>query len=484
MRFAPEYVAHVLTDNFEDAKTYLLAPLMSIHYAHLVMLTEQGIVSRDDARVLRTALDAIRLNEVKGIAFDGTYEDLFFYLEHLIAESAGEQTAGRLHTARSRNDIAMTTYRMWQRQSIAALARGTLTLRQALLDLAAQHVHTIYGAHTHTQPAQVMTVAHYLLSIVEEMERHGTRLAAAYGSTNVNPLGACAITGTGFPIDRFRTSELLGFDAPTGNTYGSIATVDYLIEGVAATANTVVGLGRVVQDLLLWGTMEFGYLRLSEGFVQSSSIMPQKRNPVALEHARGIGSQAVGQAQAIMTAVHNTPFGDINDTEDDLQPLIASMYRDATRMVSIVGAALKDAQFNVARMEARAGEGGTTITELADTLARNHDLPFGTAHRIAGKVIRGRNDDPSARMSELLAAASREVLGSPLGYDEAQLERVLSPRHFVEIRKTHGGPAPERTTEAIAASRTKLQADETFWQARAEALATAAATLTREVAAL
>ena len=484
MRFAPEYVTHVLTDNFEDAKTFLLAPLMSIHYAHLVMLTEQRIVSRDDARVLRRALDAISPEAVRKMPFDGTYEDLFFYLEHLIAESAGEQTAGRLHTARSRNDIAMTTYRMWQRQSIASLAQATLALRSALLGLAAEHTGTIYGAHTHTQPAQVMTVAHYLLAIVEQLERDGRRLEHAYEATNVNPLGACAITGTGFPIDRFRTSDLLGFDGPTGNTYGSIATVDYVLEGVSATAIAIVGLGRVVQDLLLWGTMEVGYLRLSEGFVQSSSIMPQKRNPVALEHARGIGSQAVGQAQAIITAVHNTPFGDINDTEDDLQPLIASMYRDATRMVSIVAAALKDAQFDVERMEARAGEGGTTITELADTLARDHNLPFGTAHKIAGKVIRGRNDHPESCMSDLLTAASREVLGSPVSYDEAHLERVLSPRHFVEIRTTHGGPAPERTTEAIAQSRALLAVDEAWWQARKDSLASAEARLRQEVAAL
>lgn len=484
MRFAPEYVTHVLTDNFEDAKTFLLAPLMSIHYAHLVMLAERHIVSKDDARVLARALDAISPEAVRTMPFDGTYEDLFFYLEHLIAESAGEQTAGRLHTARSRNDIAMTTYRMWQRQSIASLAQATLALRSALVGLAAEHTGTIYGAHTHTQPAQVMTVAHYLLAIVEQLERDGKRLERAYRATNVNPLGACAITGTGFPIDRFRTSELLGFDGPTGNTYGSIATVDYLLEGVSATAIAIVGLGRVVQDLLLWGTMEVGYLRLSEGFVQSSSIMPQKRNPVALEHARGIGSQAVGQAQAIITAVHNTPFGDINDTEDDLQPLIASMYRDATRMVTIVAAALKDAQFNVERMAERAGEGGTTITELADTLARDHGLPFGTAHKIAGKVIRGRYDDPSARMSDLVAAASTEVLGAPIAYDEATLERVLSPRHFVEIRKTHGGPAPERTTEAIAQSRALLAADEGWWKARKDALAAAESRLRHEAAAL
>ena len=156
MRFAPEYVANVLNDNFEDAKALLLAPLMSIHYAHLVMLTERHIISRDDARVLRAALDGISVDAVRQVPFDGTYEDLFFYLEHLIAASAGEQVAGRLHTARSRNDIAMTTYRMWQRDGIAALADGTLALRSALLGLAAQHTDTLYGAHTHTQPAQVL----------------------------------------------------------------------------------------------------------------------------------------------------------------------------------------------------------------------------------------------------------------------------------------------------------------------------------------
>jgi argininosuccinate lyase len=484
MRFAPEYVSNVLNDNFEDAKTLLLEPLMSIHYAHLVMLTERHIIAHDDARALRQALDGIAVDDVRRVPFDGAHEDLFFYLEHLIAAAAGEQVAGRLHTARSRNDIAMTTYRMWQRDFIGALADGTLTLRAALLGLAAQHTGTLYGAHTHTQPAQVSTIAHYLLAIVEQLERDAKRLESAYRSTNMSPLGACAITGTGFPIDRHRTSELLGFDGPTGNTYGSIATVDYMLEGVSATAITIVGLGRVVQDLLLWGTMEFGYLRLAEGFVQSSSIMPQKRNPVALEHARGLGSQAVGQAQAILTTVHNTPFGDIVDTEDDLQPLIASMFRDATRMVTIVAAALEDAQFNVEHLAARAGEGGTTITELADTLARDHGLPFGTAHKIAGLVIRARNDTPSASVSRLLVKASTDVLGSPIVYDDLGVEDMLSPRRFVAIRKTHGGPAPERTTEAIARSRAALAADEAWWKGRRDALARAAAVLRAEAARL
>src|SRR5688572_11613570 len=440
MKFAPEYVTNVLNDNFEDAKELLLSPLMAINYAHLVMLAETGIISAADARALRDALDGISLERVRQVLYDGTYEDLFFYIERLIDQACGADIAGRLHTARSRNDLAMTMYRMRQREFIAALASAALDLREALIALAERHKETVYGAHTHTQPAQPTTIAHYLLAIIEQLERDSVRLGAAYDATNRNPLGACAITGTGFPIDRDRTSELLGFSGPTCNTYGSIATVDYLLESVSATSVLVVGLGRVIQDLLLWCTMEFGYLRLSDGFVQGSSIMPQKRNPVALEHARAIGSKAVGQAQAIMTAVHNTPFGDIVDTEDDLQPLVASMFRDATRTLTLVAAAMRGADFNVDRLASRAGEGGTTLTELADSLVREEDVPFRTAHGIAALLLKARTEDPSASLSDSLSKASKALLGRSLDYREDLLETVMSPKHFVQVRRTFGGP--------------------------------------------
>ena len=481
MKFAPEYITHVLNENFEDAKQLLLSPLMAINYAHLVMLAEQRIISGQDARALRDALDGIALDTVREVHYDGTYEDLFFYIERLIDKACGEDVAGRLHTARSRNDLAMTMYRMHQRASIAGLAGATLDLRDALLALAARHTETIYGAHTHTQPAQPTTIAHYLLAIIEQLERDNARLGAAFESTNLNPLGACAITGTGFPIDRRRTSELLGFNGPTGNTYGSIATVDYLLESVSATSVLIVGLGRVIQDLLLWCTMEFGYLRLSDGFVQGSSIMPQKRNPVALEHARAIGSKAVGQAQAIVTTVHNTPFGDIVDTEDDLQPLIASMFRDATRMVTLVAAAMRLAEFDTARLASRAAAGGTTLTELADTLVRDHGLPFRSAHAIAAALLRARTEDPQAPLSATLSKASAAILGKALEYSEADLETILSPRHFVQIRTTHGGPAPAETRRAIGESQRRLQTDREAWQLRSERLAKAESQLDARV---
>src|SRR4030095_12931126 len=236
-------------------------------------------------------------------------------------------------------------------------------------------------------------------------------------------------------------------------------TVDYLLESVSATCVLIVGLGRVIQDLLLWCTMEFGYLRLSEGFVQGSSIMPQKRNPVALEHARAIGSKSVGQAQAIVTAVHNTPFGDIVDTEDDLQPLVASMFRDAIRMVKLGAAAMRLADFDVARLASRAGIGGTTLTELADTLVRDHQLSFRCAHGIAALLLKARIEDPDVALSGALAKASEALLGRPLNYSEAELQRVMSPQHFVEVRKTWGGPASSETSRALAESRTLLAAD-------------------------
>ncbi len=484
MPFAPEYLQCVLHQNFADAKAFFLGPLMSIHHAHLVMLTAQGIVSAEDAHTIRLALDSISQDEVRGAAFDADCEDLYYYIERRISDRCGDALAGRLHTARSRNDIDMTMYRMRQRESILELMAATFGLRRALLLLAERHRETIFAVHTHTQRAQPTTVAHYMLAVEEQLGRDALRLQAAYERTNCNPLGACAITGTGFPIDRELTSRLLGFAKPTVNTYGSIATVDYLLESVSATAVLLAGHGRFVQDLLLWSMSEFHYLRLGDGFVQSSSIMPQKRNPVALEHARAIGSKALGQAQAIMSSVHNTPFGDIVDTEDDLQPLVFAMFADAVRTVTLVAAALETAEFDAAGLESRAGDGWTTLTELADTLARERGLPFGTTHAIARLLVAGRERNPDQPMSELLKEASTTVLGEPLDYSGERLAAILSPRHFVEVRRTWGGPAPEETARASKVAQEQLQADEQWWATATGALHDAASTLDARSAAL
>ena len=472
MAFDPDYIRLVLNENFEDAKALLLEPMMAIHYGHLAMLARQSVVSPADARRIRDALRSLDVEALQQASFSGQSEDLFFHIDGLIAGACGRDVAGRLHTARSRNDMAITMYRMNLRRDVLVLAEATLKLRGSLLGLAARHVGTIYPAHTHTQPAQPTTVAHYLLAVVEELERSTARLTAAYRTTNRNPLGACAITGTGFPIDRDLTSDLLGFDGPTGNTYGSIASVDYLLESAAAASTLVVGTGRFVHDMLLWCTAEVGYLRLPDGYVQVSSIMPQKRNPVALEHARSILSKGFGELQAIPSMVHNTPFGDIVDTEDDLQPLVSHAFTDARRGVELTAASMANAEFDVTRMRARATEGWVTVTELADTLAREHGLAFSAAHHAASAVVANAREMPDAALADLVARATAAA-GQEVRLTAAEIARILSPEHFVEIRRTPGGPSSAVVTAAIARATAALDHDRNEIAAMREALAAA-----------
>jgi len=464
MPFDPDYIRLVLNENFEDAKRAFLEPLMAIHYAHLVMLTEQRIVPLDAARRIRNGLDAIDVDAVRRACYDGCDEDLFFHIERLLTSACGPDIAGRLHTARSRNDIDMALYRLQLRQLLLQGLAASAGLGAVLVELASKHVDTIFPAHTHTQPAQPTTVAHYLLAMIEQLERDHGRLTAAFRTVNQNPLGACAITGTGFPIDRDRTAELLGFDRPTGNTYGSVASADYLLESVSAVQVALVGLGRFVQDLLLWCTVEFDYVRLPDGFVQTSSVMPQKRNPVALEHARALASKALGQAVGISVAIHNTPYGDVVDTEDDLQPLVSSMFHDAIRATALVAAAMRQAEFNVVRMRERASAAWITVTELADTLAREHELPFRTAHSIAAGVVRDAQQQTGVKatrpLSETIEKLSRDLAGHPIAISDEELRKVLSPEYFVAVRKTPGGPAREVIEPAIAVARERLDLHE------------------------
>jgi argininosuccinate lyase len=442
---APVYADTVLTQNFEDAKRYFLDSLLEIHYAHTRMLARQGIITAADETTLIRALDSLDREAIAKVVYDGSYEDLFFYIESLLQNAAGIDTAGKMHTARSRNDIAITLYRMTARRELLKLALAVAELRGVLLDLAGRHLETVMPAHTHTQPAQPTTLAHYLLAAIEFLGRDSARIQSAFAHVNLSPLGAAALTTTGFPIDRRQTMHALGFEGLAENSYGAIAAIDYLTESAAAVAVAMVNLGKLVQDLLLWSTREFGFLRLSDAFVQSSSIMPQKRNPVALEHARILASRALGEAQAVLTCAHNTPFGDINDSEDDLQPLIFTMFTDALRALKLLAGAVRAVEVDRDALARRASQDFLTVTELADTLVRQEKMSFREAHALVAQTVQacGDNDDPGAIASTLLA------LRPSLRLTRQEIDRALDPDHFVRIRNLQGGPAPERTSEAI-----------------------------------
>jgi argininosuccinate lyase len=441
---AARYTETVLAVNFADAQKHFLDALMDLHFAHGVMLAEQGMLTRDEVRAVLSGLRRIDRTALATATYDGSVEDFFFHVERELTRVCDPQAAAKLHTARSRNDIDITLYRMRIREELLLVHRAIAEAARVLLDLASRHLDTVMPAHTHTQPAQPTTLAHYLCAAIECFARDLPRLEAAYKTVNVNPLGACAITTTGFPIDRHRTAELLGFEGLQVNSYGAIAAVDYIAESAAAVMTSLLTLGKLVQDLLTWSTVEYGFLRLSDGYVQCSSIMPQKRNPVALEHTRILASRGLGEAQGLFTAMHNTPFGDIVDSEDDLQPLIFLMFEDARRAWSLVGPALRGATFDAARLRERAGQHFLTVTELADTLVREEGISFHDAHKLVSIAVNAdRNDHRHERLADCVIDNAAGVLGRALHTPRAKLIEALDPDYFVKIRRIPGGPAPE-----------------------------------------
>ncbi|MFV0387442.1 MAG: argininosuccinate lyase [Pyrinomonadaceae bacterium] len=458
------YKDTVLADSFEDAKRYFLDAYLEVDFAHAIMLSETEIISKDDLRKLLGALKAIDFERVNEKVYDGSFEDLFFFLQQLITENCGGDidVAGKLHTARSRNDIDVTIYRLRLRKDLLKLIDATMILRAVLLDLASQHHETLIPEYTHTQPAQPSTLAHFLLAMSENLGRDIKRLRSAFENMNFCPLGAGAITTTGFPINRFRVAELLGFNAPVRNSYGSIASNDYFTECLGAMATLLVNIGKFSQEFLQMASMEFGVIRLPDGYVQGSSIMPQKRNPVAIEHIRALSSKALGQTLGVFTSIHNTPFGDINDVEDDLQPLIYSAVRDTNRAVTLFGGALSTATFNTEILNQRANGNFITVTELADTLVRNEGLAFRVSHKIVGTAVRAALAAGSEITHQILQASANEVLGREVKLSETELEKVLSARNFVAIRKIYGGPAPEETKKSLAEQR-NAEIDDNAW---------------------
>jgi len=448
---APIYAETVLNHTFADGQRFFFEPLMWIHYAHVLMLAKQKIITREEARTILAGLDNLDRKKILRARYDGSVEDLYFYVERELANAIGEEIAGKLHIARSRNDIDVTQYRMKLRLEVLSIANHLTELRAALITLAQANLKTVMPAHTHTQPAQPTTLAHYLSAAIEFITRDIARLRAAFATINRNPLGACAITTTGFPINREHTTRLLGFEGVVENSYYAIGGIDYLLEAVSVLATAMVSLGRFTQDLLLWATQEFSFITLNDGFVQTSSIMPQKRNPVALEHVRILLSRAFSQSQAVMTSVHNTPFGDINDVEDPLQPLVYNAFDDAARAVKLLTGAVGAIVIDRESLKRKASGSFLTMTELADTLVREEGLSFKIAHRLVTQTVKRVSGIHAshAEIADALLSVAEESLGQPLQTSRAKLIDALSPLHFVEVRQIIGGPAPNQVADFL-----------------------------------
>lgn len=453
------YKRVVLEPAYDEAKENFVDYMMQINIAHLVMLQEQGLVSEVEAKKIGKAISEIDREFYKNSSFSTEFEDLFFQIENDLITKAGD-IAGNLHIARSRNDMGIAIYRMTIRKKLLGLMKALFELQESLHVFANEHVETIMIGYTHTQQAQPTTLAHYIKGLIDKLDRDFIRLQAAYKTVNRSSMGAAALTTTGFAISRERMQELLAFDDIIENAWDSVAGADYLMEVSTAVQMASLNLGRSVQDLLTWATQEFNAFKIADPYVQVSSIMPQKRNPVSLEHTRALLSAVVGDTNTVLMMIHNTPFGDINDTEDDLQPYLWRSLEKLCGVYELLTSVFATMHVNKEGLEKRARESFANVTELADTLVRVEKFSFRQAHHIVSNAVSTLKASGIEKLSDLtydlVNRESVNVLNQSLTLTEAQFTKALCPRNFVELRTILGGPASKTMVGSLMQSQSRL----------------------------
>jgi len=459
---AAEFKDTVLAPLFEDFKRHHAQELMAIHHAHGIMLCECGWLKPDEWRALIHALaSATNGLDPATLIYTGEHEDYFFWLESQLRHHLGADLAGRLHTGRSRNDIDQTMYKMSLRQRLLALLARLETLIAMLLRRAEQGASTLVVAYTHGQPAQPSTFGHYLGALIEMLLRDASRLLQALRGVDRCSMGAAAITTSGFKLDRARVASLLGFAEVQENAYGCIAAVDYLAETYAAVKLLCLGLGRFVQDLNSWTGFEIRHITVPNAFVQISSIMPQKRNPVPVEHLRLILSLSAGRAETVLTALHNTPFTDMNDAEGEVQAAGYAAFDSLDRALLLLTGFMEAIEINEARVRHHIAESCITITEVADTLVRDEGISFRQAHELASDLARrmlARHLTLETLPFADFMEAFTDAIGRPPGIDEARLREIATPEHFIAVRDMFGGPGPMALQASLARYRAGLAA--------------------------
>jgi argininosuccinate lyase len=449
------YVDHLLRPVFNDQRDYLFKQMFQIHRSHVVMLAEQTILDKKETGVILQGVEAVAQTDYQKLEYNPQFEDLFFMMEHKISEHIGPDLAGKMHIARSRNDMGVAMYRLALREHILVLLESSQLLADALLEKIEEHAETVMTAYTHTQPAQPTTFGHYLTAILDVFLRDIKKLWSAYETVNRSPMGAAALSTTGFPINRKRVCELLGFSELVENSYDAIAGADYLVESATAVLSVMINCGRWIQDFLQLVTREHNIIKVADPYVQISSIMPQKRNPVSIEHSRSLASSSAGEALAAIQMIHNTPFGDIVDTEDDLQPHLYRSYEKANRVIRLMHAVIRTMEVDKQRALNQAKTSCITITELADVLARDKNVAFRSAHQIASSIAKKCSQE-KLQLNEIPSRTVNEEIKKRCNVSLSQEEwnKIICPIAFIKRRNIQGGPNPEEVTR-IAEKRKK-----------------------------
>ncbi|MSO65594.1 MAG: argininosuccinate lyase [Alphaproteobacteria bacterium] len=418
--------------------------------AHCRMLVAQKILSSSDGDAILRGLDAIEQQIEQGtFVFDPRLEDIHMNIEARLKEMIGE-AAGRLHTARSRNDQVATDFRLWVRDAIDGLDPCLRVLQRSLLARAEQHAGTILPGYTHLQAAQPVTFGHHLLAYVEMFDRDRGRLHDCRARLNESPLGAAALAGTSHPIDRHATAAALGFARPMANSMDAVSARDFAVEFLAACAIAGVHLSRLAEEIVLWMSPPFGFITLSDAFSTGSSIMPQKRNPDAAELIRGKAGRLIGDLNALLITLKGLALTYAKDLQEDKEPVFDAadtLHLGLTAMAGMVD----DMTVNVAAMRAAAERGFVTATDLADWLVQTLGIPFREAHEVTGKLVR-LAEQANKGLADLTIEQMRDVVPAI----DRRVYEVLGVEQSLARRLSHGGTAPERVRDAIRVLRERL----------------------------
>ncbi|CAO3428582.1 argininosuccinate lyase [Azospirillum doebereinerae] len=418
--------------------------------AHAAMLAKQGIITQADADAIRDGLDRVKEEiDAGAFTFKVELEDIHMNVEARLAELIGEP-AKRLHTGRSRNDQVATDFKLWVRDALDRLDAGLTALQTALIDLAERNTDTVMPGFTHLQAAQPVSFGHHLLAYVEMFGRDRGRMRDARARLNECPLGSAALAGTPYPIDRFMTAEALGFNRPTANSLDAVSDRDFALEYLAAASICATHLSRFAEEIVIWCSAQFRFIRLSDAYTTGSSIMPQKKNPDAAELVRAKAGRVIGTLTGLLVVMKGLPLAYSKDMQEDKEPVFET---DDTLALCIAAAEgmVRDMQPNKPAMREAADRGFLNATDLADWLVRELDMPFREAHHVTGRAVKAA-EDRRVGLTELTLAELQAI--------EPRITEAVYPALSIEAsldsRRSFGGASPVRVKEAVKAARERF----------------------------
>ncbi len=437
------------TSSLEFDKRIFYADI-KCNLAHTTMLKEQGIISADNADQILKALNELESEGINALTLDSSVEDIHMALENYVTEKIGE-SAGFMHTGKSRNDQVATDLRLVLKEEIEEIEEELLDFIETIIGISSNHTESVMVGYTHLQHAQPTTFAHHLMAYANELRRDYERIEDAKKRVDMCPLGSAAMTGTGFKIDRERTSDLLGFRCVMENSMDAVSSRDFMAEVVFALSMLASNISKISEELIIWSTYEFRLIEISDEYSSTSSIMPQKKNPDVAEISRSKTAVLYGELMTILSILKALPHSYNRDLQE-VTPHLWNAVDTARSMINITSGMLSSLKFNKDRGIELARANFSTATELADLMVREKNLPFRIAHQIVGRTVTEaieleiRPEDIDTKFLDEIAV---ELNGAPLGIDEELIKKALDPYEIIKSRDVKGGPSPAAVREAI-----------------------------------